>query len=180
MVRTGSLTIGLALALAVAAASADAQVRPRAERQQTEAALERRAELEQRVRERFLAQVNERLGLDAAQRARLETVLRQGAEERRALALESRQLRVELVRAVADTASPFVRYQQLLDRMSDLRTREQALERRETAALAEFLDTRQQAQFLVLRMHLNERVRGMGMGPGPGPAAPGAGRPPRH
>jgi hypothetical protein len=170
--RCCAAAMALALTLVVPAGLAEAQVQPRGERPQAEVGQDRRAELERQVRQRFLAQATQRLRLDAAQRTRLEEVLRRGAGERRALAQESRQLRMELVGAVQDLATPTTRYQQLLDRMDALRAREQALEQREAAALAEFLDPRQQAEFLVLRMQLNERVRGMGPGPRPGQRRP--------
>jgi hypothetical protein len=138
-----------------------------------EEALQRRAQLEQQVRHRFLAEVSRELGLEGGQRQRMEAVLREGAEGRRSLAMESRQLRHDLVRAVEDPSTTSAQYQRLLNRVNGIRAREQALERREMEALAEFLDARQQAQFLVLRMHFNERVRGMGPGPrqdgAPGP-----------
>lgn len=152
------------------AAPVSGQTPTRPDRQQMEAMQQRRAQLEQQVRRQFLAQVAERLALEEHQRARLEQVLDQGARERRALAHESAQLRVQLIRAVAEEDATLATYQELLDRRQELGGREQALERREAAALAEFLDARQQAQFLVLRMQLTERVRGMrGQGPGGGP-----------
>jgi hypothetical protein len=170
----GCLALGLALLLAVA--PAEGQIPP-GDRQPHDAMIQRRAQLEQQVRQRFMAEVSRELGLESAQRERMETVLRQGAENRRSLAMESRQLRMDLVQAVRDPATPAPEFQRLLNRMNGIRAREQALERREMEALAEFLDARQQAQFLVLRMELNERVRGMGPGPRPD-GAPGPRRRP--
>jgi hypothetical protein len=130
--------------------------RPRAQGQES-----RRAELEEQVTRQFVAQAAEALALDAGQRDRLLVVMRAGAEERRELARQSRELRMELVRAVRTDASPMATYESILVRMAELRQREQALEQREEAALAGFLDARQRGQLLVLRMQLNERVRGM-------------------
>lgn len=135
--------------------------RPPADRPRGEALEARRAELEQQVTRQFVAQAAEALGLDARQRERLHGVLRGGAEERRNLARQSRELRMELMRAVRTESTPTATYEGILTRMAQLRQREQALERREDAALAEFLDARQRSQLLVLRMQLNERVRGM-------------------
>lgn len=142
----------------------DAQTPPRGERQRVEAAQERRAQLERQVRQRFMSQAAERLQLDPAQRDRLDELLRTGAEARRTLAQESRQVRMRLLRSVAAEDTAAATYQPLLDDLATLREREHALERREAAALAEFLDARQQAQFMVLRMQLNERVRGIRSG----------------
>jgi hypothetical protein len=138
----------------------DAQTPPREARPRAEAQQERRAELEQQVRQQFLAQVAERLELDASQRDQLEQVLRAGAESRRELAQESRQVRMAIMQAVRRDA-PAAAYEELLQRMAELRARELRLEQREDAALAQFLDARQRATFLVLRMQLSERVRGM-------------------
>lgn len=158
----------LLLAVMAAATAVEAQVPRRGQARQGEAMEQRRAQLEEQVRQRFLAQVSDRLVLDGEQEARLNDVMRRGAEARRALARESRQLRQELVQAVEDETTPALRFRELLDRMAAIRAREQALERREAEALAGFLDARQQAEFLILRMHLNERVRGMGPGAGRG------------
>lgn len=155
----------LLLVLWPVASPTDAQVPRRGERQQVEAGQERRAQLERQVRQRFMEQAAERLQLDSAQRQRLDEVLSAGAEARRELAQESRQVRMRLVRSVAAEDTPAATYQRLLDAMAALREREHTLERREAAALAEFLDARQHAQFMVLRMQLNERVRGMRSGP---------------
>lgn len=172
--RSTITTLVLFVALAPLVSPAYGQTPPRGRGQDVEAMQQRRAQLEQQVRHQFLAQAAERMSLDASQRERLEVVLRRGAEARRALAQESRQLRIELLRNVADERTPIAAHQSLLDRMQELQSREQALERREAAALGEFLDARQQAQFLVLRMRMNERVRGMrGQRPGPPVDRPG-------
>lgn len=156
--------------LALAPLVAHAQTPPRGERPRTEAVQERRAELERRVHRQFVARAADRLGLDAAQRDRLHDVLRTGAEARRELAQESRQLRLELVRAVSAEDTPTATYERLLDRTAELRERERMLAHREDAALAGFLDARQRATFLVLRMQMSEQVRGMRGGrPGAGP-----------
>jgi hypothetical protein len=166
------------VALAPLTTPVSAQTPPRGDRERMEAMQQQRAQLERQVRQRFLAQAAERLSLDAGQRQRLDDLLDRGAEARRALARESRQLRGELVRTVADGDAPQATYQRLLQGLRELSAREHALEQREAAALAEFLDARQQAQFLVLRMQLSERVRGMrGDGPGGPPGVAPTDRP---
>jgi Spy/CpxP family protein refolding chaperone len=163
--------------LAVLAADGHGQTPPRGERPRLEAAQERRAELERQVHRQFVARAAERLALDAAQRDRLHEVLTAGAEARRTMAQESRQLRMQLMQAVRADDTPVATYQRLLERAVELRDREQLLARREDAALAEFLDPRQRAMFLVMRMQMSEQVRGMRGGrpggPGARPGPPG-------
>jgi Spy/CpxP family protein refolding chaperone len=153
---------------------AEAQIPQRGERARMEAAQERRAHLERQVRERFLGHATERLQLNDQQRDRLRAVLERGAEERLQLARDSRGLRAEMMRAVRDDATPRATYERLLTQLEELREREIALERRESAALGRFLEPRQQAAFLVLRIQLNEQVRDMrGTPPGERRRSPG-------
>jgi hypothetical protein len=166
--------VSLLVALPLLASGAEAQVAQRGDRAQAEAAHERRAQLEQQIRERFLAQAAQRLRLDDQQRERLGTLLERGAEHRRQLAHDSWTLRVELMRAVRDETTPRHTYERLLQQLEEVRDREAALERRESAALARFLEPRQQAVFLVMRIEFNEQVRGMrGAQPGERRRGPG-------
>lgn len=160
----------LVLALAMVPTAGTAQeegrrgMRPPAEAQQ------RRAELERQIRQQFLAQLAVRLDLTREQRGRLVEVLEEGAEARRVLAAESRQLRHDLMTAVRDEDAPMAVYEELLAGLREVRERERSLEEREATSLSAFLDARQQAMFLMMRMQLNERVRrmqGFGRG-GPG------------
>jgi hypothetical protein len=133
----------------------------------------RRDRLEAQVRRRFLTQAAQRLGLDESQRGHLEGALRSGAEARRDLMLESRRLRVELMQAVRADSTPPATYEGLLDRLEALREREWELERREAAQLETFLDARQRAAFLIMRMHFNDQVRRMQGAPARGRGGPG-------
>jgi Spy/CpxP family protein refolding chaperone len=170
-----TFVIALILVLGPALNTAYGQVPPRPSRPPAESLQERHAELERRVRENFLAQVAARLQLTQRQRGQMDAVLRDGAHARRELGRDSRQLRAEMARAVAEQGTPDAAFSRLLVQMAELREREQALERQELERLAEFLSPRQQATFLMLRMQLNERIRGM---PRPsqqdGPRVPGA------
>lgn len=138
---------------------------------------DRRAELEQRVRQQFLRHVADRLDLTAEQRTRVREVLAEGAEARRDLALESQALRIDLIQAVRDDEAEMARFEAILERLEAIRAREREIAQQEEAALAEVLDPRQRAVFLLLRMEMNDRVRqlrrhgpgGMGGGSG-GPA----------
>jgi septal ring factor EnvC (AmiA/AmiB activator) len=143
--------------------------------QEPEQQPDRRMQLEQQVRGQFLRQVAARLGLTDDQRERVRTVLAEGAESRRDLALESRGLRMDLMQAVRNEDTPMSEFQELLARLEAVRERERAIQREEEEALAGILDARQRAVFLMLRMQFNDRVRRMQMGPpptrggGPGP-----------
>jgi hypothetical protein len=176
------ILVALLVALLPLAGPAQAQTPPRGDRPRMEAAQARRAELEQQVHRQFVARAAERLDLDHAQRQRLHQVLSAGMEARRALAQESRQLRMELMQAVRAENTPVATYERLLERAAALSERERTLARREDAALAEFLDARQRATFVVMRMQMSEQVRGMrggrpgagqGTGPGARPGPPG-------
>lgn len=136
---------------------------------------DRRVELEQQVRHRFLATVAERLELTAGQREKVSEVLAEGAQARRELALESHSLRMELMQAVRDDTASMARFESILERLEAMRARERQLEQAEEAELAEVLDPRQRALFLMMRMQFNDRIRQMrGMrGDGPGPGMPG-------
>ena len=159
------------LGLALLAPPAVAQQMPQSE--------DRRAELEQQVRHRFMMQVARRLQLSEPQREGLMEVLREGAEARQELAEASRALRHDLMQAVRTDDTEMATYEAILARLQELRERERAIEQREEARLADVLDARQRALFLIMRMEFNERIRGMrgpgGRGGGPGGGGPGAG-----
>lgn len=124
-------------------------------------------QLEQRIRERFMGMAAQRMALDSVQRVRLREVLREGAEGRLELARQSRELRVLLMEAVNDGGTSAATYESLVRQMRELGEAEHALEQRELDRLGEFLDPRQQAVFLAMRMRFNEQVQRL-RGPGPG------------
>lgn len=120
---------------------------------------DRRARLEEQVRTRFLEMAATRLELTAAQRDRLTTVLDEGADARRQLLRESVRLRQRLMAAAQDPSTPASTFEELLREMTALSDGEHALERREQERLAEFLDPRQRALFLMIRMRFNEQIQ---------------------
>ncbi|NIP78217.1 MAG: hypothetical protein GWM90_03050, partial [Gemmatimonadetes bacterium] len=101
---------------------------------------ERRMQLEQQVRRQFLVQVARRLELNEEQREQVRAVLAEGAEARRDLARDSRDLRIDLMQAVRSEDTPMAEFQDLLVRLEGIRERERALERREEESLARVLD----------------------------------------
>ena len=117
-----------------------------------------RAELAQRVQERFLQEAARQLRLDEAARGRLAAVLSEHDQMRQALQREGRQLRGMLVRAVADARTPDAEFQRLLAQLDALRTRELEVWRHEQSALANVLTPRQQAEFAMLRARFAERI----------------------
>lgn len=154
----GRAMVVMALALAPVAAAAQGQNRPG---QGPPARDNRRNELAQEIHRRFMTQVAERLGLDETQRTKLDQVLVQGMEARRDLARESRSLRMELMRAVHSDTAGEATYRGLLDGLQALQAKERTIEDHEAQELATFLDPRQQAMFLVMRMQFNDNVRRM-------------------
>lgn len=131
----------------------------------------RRAELQQRIHERFMGEVGERLGLDEAAAERLSAVMREMMEARMELAQDGQRVRQHLLVAAQDPGTSTDELARLLNELAELRSREFQLAEREDATLAEFLTPRQRAQLLVLRARFNQRVqeiRARGMGP-PGP-----------
>jgi Spy/CpxP family protein refolding chaperone len=145
---------------------------------------DRRAQLEEQIRQRFLRSVADRLELTETQRERVREVMAEGAEARRELANDARALRMELLQAVRADTTPMTRFEAILERLESVRARETEIEQREDAALAEFLDARQRAVLIMMRMQFNDRVRRMrgmpGRVPGGVPGGPpgGPGGPP--
>lgn len=137
---------------------------------------ERREALEQRIRGQFVAQVAQRLGLTEEQRRQVRDVLAASAEARRDLALESQALRIDLMQAVRDEDAEMTRFEGILERLEAVRAREVEIQQAEEAALADVLDPRQRAIFLMLRMQLNDRIRQLRGGRGgPGMSGPPGG-----
>lgn len=135
----------------------------------------RRERLETEVLERFVDRAARELALDADGRDRLGRVLRASAEQRRAIAEESRRLRQELARALREPSTSDGEFERLLDELAALRERELGQWRDEQRALADVLDPRQRAQFLVLAARFQDRVRDVrrrGGGQPPGPPGP--------
>jgi len=136
----------------------------------------RRQRLQQMVNARFMDRATQKLGLNAADRQRLEEVLRQNDAQRRQLTREARGVRQELVTASNDPATAPADFERLLSRMDDLRARDLQLWRDEQARLGTVLTPRQRAQFMAMRLEFTEMVQRMrqqrrAQAPG-GPQAP--------
>jgi hypothetical protein len=160
-----TLRLLLVLALLVAAGPAAAQ-RPGAGR------MERRAQLEEQVLDRFVQRAGDDLELDAAHRTQLRTYVRASAAERRQLHRASLELRRRMLQGL-NQGGDDAQFEGLLREHAELQEREQALADRELAQLAAFLTPRQRTHYLLLWMRLQENARAMLMQRGRGALAPG-------
>ncbi|HSJ14878.1 MAG TPA: hypothetical protein VK939_10710 [Longimicrobiales bacterium] len=119
---------------------------------------DRRMQLEQRVLMRFVERAGDELQLDEARRERLRTVVRTNALERRQLHRAAALLRQQLASSLAQDA-PDSAFARILAEQRSLRSRELALAGREQDQLASFLTPRQQAQYLLLWLQLQDNAR---------------------
>jgi len=155
------------LALVVPAAPAAAQQQPR------------RAALEQRFRERVAQLVQERLGLDAAQVARLRASNQKFETQRRDLLREERDARRGLRRQLAGGGRSADQQQvaRLLDQMLSIHRRRLAIAEAEQRELATFLTPVQRAQYFALQDEVRRRMEELRRRrAAAAPAAPGARR----
>jgi len=177
--------IALAVALGIAPVSLEAQVRggrgaPRSQMQEN-----RRANLERQVLQRFVEQSGREMGLTADKQTELGRILDASNDERRALNVESAQLRQKLSEALRDNRTTDDQFRDILDEIDKLREREHSLWKREQDGLSRTLTPRQRAQFVIRWLRLQENIRelidqrgGMPNGgppPGLGPPQPGRG-----
>jgi hypothetical protein len=153
----GSRTlILLALGLALASTHGLAQ-RPTAD-----SALSRRQALEQRLRQRMAAVVQQRLRLNTDQMRRLGEVNREIETQRRALHEQERDIRIGLRAEVlrGDSANQ-ERVARFVDQLIDVQRRRIDLLAREQGALAGFMTPVQRAQYLAIQDQLRRRMEEM-------------------
>ncbi|MGQ0712913.1 MAG: hypothetical protein ACT4PJ_04185 [Gemmatimonadaceae bacterium] len=148
--------LGFALSVTAAATSAEAQ-RPR-----SDTVPARRQALEQRVRQRMAAVVQERLGLTPDQMRRLGEVNRDMEAQRRLLNQQERDLRVglrtELLRGDSASQERVARY---VDQLIDVQRLRVDLLSREQRALAAFMTPVQRAQYLAIQDQVRRRMEEM-------------------
>ena len=132
-----------------------------------------RAQMEQRIRQRFLENAKERLGLDQTQARDLAQVLEEARLERAAIAAETRALRSRVRGALRRAGGQPLSDAEGADFLEELRAlsdRERDLVIREQEALGEFMGPGQIVLFYQLRDQLNQRIREIrarrGNGPG--------------
>jgi hypothetical protein len=120
----------------------------------------RAGELRRLIEERFTARVQEELGLNEPQTARLREVVWQYFGKRRAMEAEERRLRqalaAELRPGVAANSENVAR---LTDQLLDLKLRYVQSYKDELHDQSGFLNPVQRAQFLILRERLLDRIK---------------------
>ena len=135
----------------------------------------RRQALEQRVRQRTAAVVQEQLGLNAEQMRRLGEVNREMEGQRRLLHQQEREIRVglraEVMRGDSANQDRVARY---VDQLIDVQRRRIELLSREQRALAAFMTPTPRAQYLAIQDQVRRRMEDMrGRRRGSGPARRG-------
>ena len=142
-----------------------------------------RQELEERVRARFGQMIQQRLGLDQEAAQSLNATVQSFQEERGRLAREQEALRKRVEAFALEGGGSNSDAQQLLDRMNELRGRENQLYMTEQDSLAKVLTPSQLLRFNVMREQMAQRIQQlrmggmMGRGRGPGGGGPGGGGP---
>lgn len=156
------------LAISVIAASSVAHAQRAVPRDSTPAG---RQALEQRVRQRMAAVVQQRLGLNTDQMRRLGEVNRDMEAQRRVLNQEERDVRIglrtEVMRGDSANQDRVARY---VDQLIDMQRRRIDLLSREQRALAAFMTPTQRAQYLAIQDQVRRRMedmRGRRRGAGP-------------
>jgi hypothetical protein len=129
----------------------------------------RREALEQRVRQRMAAVVQQRLGLNAEQMRRLGEVNRDMEAQRRLLQEQERDVRVGLRTEVmrGDSANQD-RVARFVDQLIEVQRRRIELLSREQRALAAFMTPVQRAKYLAIQDQVRRRVEEMRGRPGRG------------
>lgn len=140
----------------------------------------RRAQLEQRVRERTTAVLQQRLGLNAQQMQRLAPIRERNEQQRRTLLQAEREARAILrAELTAGDSANQARVGQQLDRLMTIQRDRLALVQQEQRALAEFLTPVQRARYQGLRESVGRRMMSApSRGRATGAGRPGAPRPP--
>ena len=138
-----------------------------------------RADLEQRVRQRFAAVIQDRLGLDDEQAQQLNEAMAEFQEDRIQLMREEQALRRRVEAVVLEGEVSEDEAASLLARMVELREHEAELFRTEQEELMQVLTPYQVLQFHQLREQLSDRVRALGQQPGMRRGGGGVDFPPR-
>jgi hypothetical protein len=148
----------MVLALAMVSASSAVE----AQRAKPDSGPARRQALEQRVRQRTAAVVQQQLGLNAEQMRRLGEVNRDMEGERRLLNQQERDIRVglraEVMRGDSANQDRVARY---VDQLIDVQRRRIDLLSREQRALAAFMTPTQRAQYLAIQDQVRRRMEDM-------------------
>jgi hypothetical protein len=120
-----------------------------------------RRNLERQILQRFVEQSGQEMGLNPNARTELGRILDDTNEQRRALAIESVQLRQKLTEALRNSRTSDDQFSDILDDIDELRGREHELWKREQDRLSKTLTPRQRAQFMVRWLRLQDTIRDM-------------------
>lgn len=131
--------------------------------------MQRRAQLEQQLLQRFVQRASTEMALSQESRPRLGQVVHEIARERRVLNQEGMMLRRRIVQTLQDPAAGDAQFEPLLEEQRRLRQREHELWQREQARLEGILTPRQRAQFALLWQRLQDDARNIMMQRPPGP-----------
>jgi hypothetical protein len=137
-----------------------------------QAQMRQRIALERQIVRRFVEQSGREMGLDAEQRTRLETILREGNDRRRDLAERGVELRRRLMLAIRDPDTPDTTFTNILESIDRLREEENAQWRADQDSIRDMFSPRQRALFTAGWLRLQETIRDvisqrpMGMGRG--------------
>ena len=150
-----AIVLAFALALPLAAAGQIPGVRGQAR------SMQQRQALEQQIIRRFVEQTGRELALESEARTRLEQILQQSNERRRALVAASANLRRQLAAAIREPGTEDTRFQALLAEARQLRKQEHDLWELDHAEIARTLTPRQQAIFALRWIRFQERIQQM-------------------
>jgi hypothetical protein len=149
------------LALVLAAAPLAAQRQPPARRAGPGA--QRRQELERRIRARFGQLIKQRLGLDDETAKALDRTVQSFRPGREQLARDQEALRKRVQAFDLEGGGSDQEAQQLLNRMDELREREDQLYQSEQDSLSKVLSPSQLLRFNVMRDQLAQRIQQLRM-----------------
>ena len=121
---------------------------------------DRRARVEEMIRERFNSKVRKELNLTEEQHQRLEEILTVFHEQRLELSEKSRNIRRQMIFLGSGSEDGFSedKYNETLHKMIEIREEELQLLREEQSALSELISSRQILRYLVIREELKQRM----------------------
>lgn len=152
---------GVALMLALMVSPLAAQRLPR---RAGPGAQRNRQQLEQRIRARFAQMIKQRLGLDDETARALDSTVQSFRPERDQLVRDQEALRKRVQAFDLEGNDSNREAQQLLDRMGQLRQRENRLYRSEQDSLRKVLSPSQLLRFNLMRDQLAQRIQQLRMG----------------
>ena len=121
---------------------------------------DRRARVEEMIRERFNSKVRKELDLTEEQHQRLEEMLTGFHEQRLELSENSKNVRRRMMFLGSGSEDEFSedQYNEILQEMIGIREEELRLLREEQSALSELVSSRQILRYLVMREELKQRM----------------------